>query len=109
MRLYVIILTIAALAGALFAAVAAAVPPGRVLEWKTETGGSTVVFDGKAHADRGLKYSDCHPRIFKMKKGHAEMKMVDLINGKYCGECHNGEKAFSSEKQEFCSRCHKNM
>jgi c(7)-type cytochrome triheme protein len=44
-----------------------------------------------------------------MKKGYAKMKMVEIIKGKHCGRCHDGEKAFASNKAEFCARCHKKM
>jgi c(7)-type cytochrome triheme protein len=87
--------------------IAAAVPIGRVLEWKT--GISTVIFDGGIHAQKGFKCSDCHPDPFMMKKGYAKMKMVEIIKGKHCGRCHDGEKAFASNKAEFCARCHKKM
>lgn len=84
---------------------ALAVPLGRVLEWKT--GMSTVTFDGRAHAEKGLRCSDCHPKPFMMLKGYAKMKMVEIIAGKYCGECHNGKRAFPSDKAEKCAKCHK--
>ncbi|MEW5746811.1 MAG: c(7)-type cytochrome triheme domain-containing protein [Nitrospirota bacterium] len=84
---------------------AVAVPTGRVLEWKC--GISTVVFDGAAHAQQGLKCTDCHPKPFMMKKDHADMKMRELIEGKYCGECHDGKRAFASNTAKDCRRCHK--
>jgi c(7)-type cytochrome triheme protein len=66
-----------------------------------------VTFDGKVHADKGLKCLDCHSKIFKMKKGSTEMKMADIHAGKFCGECHNGTKAFETNKPENCVKCHK--
>ncbi|MCL4536859.1 MAG: cytochrome C [Nitrospirae bacterium] len=89
------------------AGIATAVPIGRVLEWKT--GISTVVFDGGVHAEKGFKCSDCHPKPFMMKKDYANMKMVEIIAGKYCGECHNGTRAFATNKPEACARCHKKL
>lgn len=93
----------------LFAGICQAVPSGRDLEWRTKTGNSVVVFSGKVHADKGIKCFDCHLSLFRMKKGFAEMKMAEIIEGKYCGACHNGKDAFSSEKAEFCTKCHKQM
>lgn len=90
-----------------FCEISLAVPLGRVLEWKT--GISTVVFDGRIHAEKGLRCNDCHPHIFMMKKDYRKMKMVEIIAGKYCGACHNGKKAFASNTAESCSRCHKKM
>jgi c(7)-type cytochrome triheme protein len=47
--------------------------------------------------------NDCHISLFKYRKGSTKMRMDDLYNGRYCGTCHNGEKAFSSME---CQRCH---
>lgn len=85
---------------------ALAVPPGKTIEFE---GGSLgkVVFDGKIHMDKGLKCNDCHTKIFQMKKGSVEIKMADINAGKYCGVCHNGEKAFKSSEPASCAKCHK--
>jgi c(7)-type cytochrome triheme protein len=84
---------------------AEAVPPGKTAEWESPMG--KVTFDGKVHADKGLKCLDCHSKIFKMKKGSTEMKMADIHAGKFCGTCHNGTKAFETNNQANCERCHK--
>ena len=78
-------------------------------EKKTEyADGSTgkVVFDGKTHASKDLKCTDCHTKIFQMKKG-AEITMADMNAGKNCGTCHNGGKAFKSSDPANCGKCHK--
>jgi c(7)-type cytochrome triheme protein len=98
--LAVVILVIVAFVGS-----ALAVPPGKTVEF--EGGGSgKVVFDGKAHADKGLKCNDCHTKIFPMKKG-GKYTMADMNAGKNCGECHNGTKAFKSSDAASCAKCHK--
>lgn len=80
-------------------------PPGKTIEY--EGGGKgKVVFDGKLHADKGLKCPDCHPKTFAMKKG-AAMKMADMHEGKSCGACHNGTKAFKANDDATCGKCHK--
>jgi len=86
---------------------AMAVPSGKTADWDSPQG--KVTFDGKAHADKGLKCSDCHtkPALFKMKKGSASMKMADINAGKFCGECHNGSKAFKTDDNANCIKCHK--
>jgi len=56
-----------------------AVPAGKFLEF-----GGGIVFDGKIHADKGLKCVDCHTKIFKMKKGS-----TSNITEK-CDQCHRG-------------------
>ena len=84
---------------------AMAVPSGKTVDWDATEG--KVIFDGKIHADHGLKCNDCHTKIFKMKKGSASMKMADLNAGKFCGECHNGTKAFKTSDAANCAKCHK--
>jgi c(7)-type cytochrome triheme protein len=96
---------IVVLIAAIFAGNAGAVAPGKTAEWDAPMG--KVTFDGKVHADKGLKCLDCHSKIFKMKKGSTEMKMADIHAGKFCGECHNGKRAFETNNPDNCVRCHK--
>jgi len=83
-----------------------AVSSGKTAEFKDGSAGK-VVFSGTVHAEKGLKCMDCHPKIFPMKKTTEELKMSDLNAGKYCGECHNGKRAFSTNNPADCSKCHK--
>jgi len=103
MRLSTLILVVF-LSGTLVANVFA-VAPGKTVEY-TAGGPGKVVFDGKVHADKGAKCTDCHTKIWPMKKG-GPMKMADMNAKKACGTCHNGEKAFSTSKQDDCAKCHK--
>ncbi|MCL4457033.1 MAG: cytochrome c3 family protein [Nitrospirae bacterium] len=89
-----------------FVGSAMAVPPGKTAEFKGGALGK-VTFDGKTHADKGLKCNDCHTKIFQMKQGSAKMKMADINAGKFCGECHNGTKAFKTSDAANCTKCHK--
>jgi c(7)-type cytochrome triheme protein len=41
-----------------------------------------------------------------MKKA-AKITMADMNAGKFCGECHNGTKAFASKDAATCGKCHK--
>ncbi len=87
-------------------AAAFAVPSGKTLEF-TPQGAGKVVFSGKVHADKGLKCADCHASgIFKMKKGGDTITMKDINEGKFCGACHNGTKAFSAKDPANCNKCH---
>ncbi|MFQ5901512.1 MAG: c(7)-type cytochrome triheme domain-containing protein [Thermodesulfobacteriota bacterium] len=45
----------------------------------------------------------CHEIIFEMKKGANNINMSGIINGKWCGKCHNGQIAFAPVE---CKRCH---
>ncbi len=84
-----------------------AVPPGKTVEFASPMG--KVTFDGKAHADKGLKCADCHskPKLFEMKKGGDKINMAAMNDGKFCGTCHDGNKAFSVKAPDSCVKCHK--
>jgi len=61
-----------------------------------------VLFPHKAHTMQ-LECANCHPSIFKDKKGgNPEMNMMKIISGQYCGTCH-GRVSFPIED---CFRCH---
>ena len=84
-----------------------AVPSGKTVEFASPRG--KVTFDGKVHADKGLKCADCHtkPKLFEMKKGGDKMTMAAMNEGKSCGACHDGKKAFSVKAPADCVKCHK--
>ncbi len=77
---------------------------------KFEAKGSSgpVLFSHESHVNQHkLKCTDCHTKIFKMKK--EDLKMTKDAHGtdKYCGVCHNGKKAFSQTAEADCAKCHK--
>jgi c(7)-type cytochrome triheme protein len=46
----------------------------------------------------------CHADLgFKFKAGGNEINMVKIIDGQFCGACHNGDLAWSVEN---CNLCH---
>lgn len=101
MKVLTLILTTLAILAIVGAALA--VPPGKTATWDTSMG--KVTFDGKTHADAGLKCTDCHPSIFQMKAGSFKATMADHTAGeKYCWTCHNGTKAFATTGN--CNKCH---
>lgn len=85
-----------------------AVPAGKTVEFAGGDAGK-VVFDGKVHADKGLKCAGCHsePKHFEMKKGAAKITMADINSGKFCGACHDGKTAFKAGDPANCAKCHK--
>ncbi len=100
----VFVLSLVVVVSLALAMTAFAVPAGKTVEFAGGSAGK-VVFDGKVHADKGLKCADCHSGIFKMKKGGDEIKMADINAGKFCGTCHkDGGKAFPAKD---CAKCHK--
>ena len=84
---------------------AIAVKPDKSIEFAGGENGK-VVFSGTIHADKELKCNDCHPKLFKMKKGTTKITKEDH-GVKFCGECHNGTKAFSQKDNANCTKCHK--
>ncbi len=101
------ILTLVVVVTLAMAMTAFAVPAGKTVEFDGK-GAGKVVFDGKVHADKGLKCADCHQSgLFKMKKGGDTITMKDMDAGKFCGACHNGTKAFSTKDAANCGKCHK--
>ncbi len=46
----------------------------------------------------------CHSDLgFKLEAGGNEINMLKIIDGQFCGACHNGQVAWSVEN---CSLCH---
>lgn len=46
----------------------------------------------------------CHADLgFKFKAGGSDISMTKVMDGKFCGACHNGEIAWSVES---CNTCH---
>ena len=76
-----------------------------------ETTNEAVVFSHKTHVeDIGLTCDACHTAVFEAKLGmglkKGDYNMNGFYDGKYCGFCHNGEKAFSLSDFEQCATCH---
>lgn len=67
-----------------------------------------VIFEHKFHLSQKFNCETCHPDLFVKKAGTVEEKedftMESFRQGKYCGKCHNGHIAFSSETR--CNWCH---
>jgi len=64
-----------------------------------------AVFDHQKHLAAGNACEACHEKIFTKKKGSTPpMKMKAMRDGKYCGTCHNGTKAFTVKHS--CVKCH---
>jgi c(7)-type cytochrome triheme protein len=62
-----------------------------------------VVFPHWFHRLR-FRCKVCHADLgFKFKAGGNEINMVKIIDGQFCGACHNGEIAWSVEN---CNLCH---
>jgi len=61
-----------------------------------------VVFPHWFHRIR-FRCKVCHFELgFKMRAGSNEVKMNDIIEGRFCGMCHDGETAWSVENCDLC-------
>ena len=67
---------------------------------QTETVGK-VLF---SHSVHGTECKMCHPQLFIKKSNGNHVSMKAIEEGKFCGACHNGEKAFSVSGN--CLTCH---
>lgn len=88
-------------------AASAQVPADIVYEAK---GQAPVTFSHKAHVtEKKLQCPACHmnPKLFDMKKGSAKITMAAINKGEFCGNCHNGKKAFAGSDPKQCATCHK--
>ena len=68
-----------------------------------ESGMRPVVFPHWFHRIR-FRCKVCHADLgFKFKAGGNDISMLKIIDGEYCGACHNGDIAWSVEN---CNLCH---
>jgi c(7)-type cytochrome triheme protein len=75
-----------------------------------QTGDLTpTVFSHKNHLPKvNNDCTACHTKLFTMTPGGTEnpskpIPVAELMAGKYCGACHNGQKAFPITD---CVKCH---
>ena len=65
-----------------------------------------VVFPHWFHRIR-FRCKVCHSELgFKMRAGANDVLMSDIIDGKFCGMCHNGQVAWGAER---CDLCHSGL
>lgn len=76
------------------------------IESMKKAGVGPVIFSHDNHEKRN-KCADCHPKIFKDKRGANNITMKMNMDQKFCGSCHNsGPKPFELFN---CARCHTNV
>ena len=74
-----------------------------VLNSKAEKRGMPpVIFPHWIHRAE-FKCKVCHPKIFEMRSGSNEIDMKKIVDGEFCGKCHNGTISW---KPVNCGRCH---
>jgi c(7)-type cytochrome triheme protein len=61
-----------------------------------------VVFPHWFHRIR-FRCKVCHSELgFKMRAGANVVQMSDIVDGKFCGMCHNGQVAWSADRCDLC-------
>ena len=61
-----------------------------------------VVFPHWFHRIR-FRCSVCHTELgFQMRAGANDVSMKEIADGKFCGACHNGQVAWSTERCDLC-------
>ena len=71
-------------------------------EYSDDAGMRPVVFPHWFHRIR-FRCKVCHGDLgFAFKAGGNDINMVKIIDGQYCGACHNGDVAWSIENCELC-------
>ena len=71
-------------------------------ELSDDAGMRPVVFPHWFHRIR-FRCKVCHGDLgFAFEAGGNEIDMVKIIDGQYCGACHNGDVAWSIENCELC-------
>ena len=98
-------------AQALLLALACALPQGTpfaeygdvVLNKRSEQEGMRpVIFPHWFHRIR-FRCKVCHSELgFKMRAGANDVRMADIVDGRFCGMCHNGQVAWGPERCELC-------
>ncbi|MEF3169535.1 MAG: hypothetical protein K6360_09485 [Deltaproteobacteria bacterium] len=68
-----------------------------------------VVFDHQSHMDMGYECDTCHDGLFEYAKGSAEetgeFNHKSFAKGQYCGACHDGSTAFTTELDKATGKC----
>jgi len=61
-----------------------------------------VVFPHWFHRIR-FRCKVCHSELdFRMRAGANDVKMTDIIDGRFCGKCHNGQTAWGADQCDLC-------
>lgn len=71
-------------------------------KYSDDSGIRPVVFPHWFHRIR-FRCKVCHADLgFKFKAGGNDINMLKIIDGEYCGACHNGDIAWSVENCDLC-------
>lgn len=101
---FAIVLAVPALAGA---AQYGAMTLDSKIESMKKAGVGPVIYPHDKH-ELLFKCNECHPKVFKDKRGLNDMSMKKNMDGNFCGSanCHNSPAAFPLY---MCTNCHTNV
>ncbi len=97
----------AAIGSAAMTASAPLATPANKMTFGRTKKAAPVVFKHESHAEMA-KCEKCHDQtnpLFPMTRRPEVYPMQEMYDGKTCGACHNGTKAFDAH---VCGRCHGN-
>jgi c(7)-type cytochrome triheme protein len=95
-------LALIALAGALSTSARAEYGDIVINNFSDEAQIRPVIFPHWFHRIR-YRCKTCHGDLgFKIKAGANQINMLKIINGEYCGACHNGQIAWAVENCDLC-------
>lgn len=75
---------------------------GKKMESMQKADVKPVLFPHWFHRIR-FKCKVCHEDIFILQRGANDINMNAIMNGEFCGKCHNGQIAW---EPLYCDRCH---
>ena len=77
--------------------------------YSSSSGIRPVIFPHWFHRIR-FSCKTCHSDLgFQMKAGGNQINMLKIVNGEYCGVCHNGQIAWSVENCDLCHSAKMNI
>ena len=75
----------------------------------TKNGVRPVVFPHWFHRIR-FRCKVCHSELgFKMRAGANTIQMADILDGRFCGMCHNGQIAWPPDRCDLCHSAKKGV
>ncbi len=94
-----------AAAGLLAAGLTIAAERGGDIRFEARGGPGPVVFRHTTHDTAELRCTTCHTRLFPFRRA-TEITHAAMREGRQCGACHDGRRAFGTEAEGDCRRCH---
>lgn len=70
-------------------------------------GMASVLYSHEYHVGKiKLRCAECHYGLYSNRAQHKTVGMAAMAQGKSCGACHNGTRAFGVTDTKQCAACH---